>query len=316
MTFGKFTRIADAVNLVLRHGIDLIDRESKISAAISLVGGHLPEFSRVELKSALRQISAINQDTNLRPIQPPNGGTPPPGGKFPHEQEFRRFLKETRIMGEPTIDSYVSFINGASNDLGENVPRILLASTGAPGEIVTRLANRLLGKGCKSNTVNNRKVAIRAYLKMVAKYGLRARPFADNHQNSDEKTSARITKTEARRRALGCGISLTDMRFANIVGSPSLLVWFLDIPVENTQREGNITLLLYDNRDKKDKLHCLQVPTSHFHKNRSGLIEQMAQGRRKFRIRLSADKNDRHKKFCDTWGKGRISFAQFHRGEC
>ena len=311
MTFGKFTRIADAVNLVLRHGIDLIDRESKISAAISLVGGHLPEFSRVELKSALRQISAINQDTNLRPIQPPNGGTPPPGGKFPHEQEFRRFLKETRIMGEPTIDSYVSFINGASNDLGENVPRILLASTGAPGEIVTRLANRLLGKGCKSNTVNNRKVAIRAYLKMVAKYGLRAHPL-DKSENSDGQKSGRISKTEARRRAQQCGIAVTsDMRFANITGSPRSLVWFLDIPSENLQREGDITLLLYDNRNSK--LHCLQVPTSHFHENHHGLIEQMAQGRLKFRIRLSASKNDR---FCDIMGKGKVSFAQFHHGKC
>ena len=126
-----------------------------------------------------------------------------------------------------------------------------------------------------------------------------------------------ITKTEARRRALGCGISLTDMRFAKHSREPIFIrCGFLTFLSRNTQREGNITLLLYDNRDKKDKLPCLQVPTSHFHKNRSGLIEQMAQGRRKFRIRLSADKNDRHKKFCDTWGKGRISFAQFHRGEC
>ena len=173
----NFNHIADAVNSVLRRGIVLIDREDKIRAATLLVADRLPEFSRAELKSALRQISVINQDPNLRPIQPTNGGTPPPGGGFPHEQEFRRFLKETRIMGEPAINSYVSFINGASNDLGESVPRILLAWTGAPEEIVTRLAKLMTENDCHPKTINNRKTAMRAYLEMTAKYGLRARPL-------------------------------------------------------------------------------------------------------------------------------------------
>ena len=148
MTFGKFTRIADAVNLVLRHGIDLIDRESKISAAISLVGGHLPEFSRAELKSALRQISAINQAPELCHSHPPSGGTPtpPPSEGFPYKQEFHRFLNKIRGISEPAISSYFAYINGASNDLGENVPHILLAWNGRPEEIVTRLAKTNDGK--------------------------------------------------------------------------------------------------------------------------------------------------------------------------
>ena len=304
----NFNHIADAVNSVLRRGIVLIDREDKIRAATLLVADRLPEFSRAELKSALRQISVINQDPNLRPIQPTNGGTPPPGGGFPHEQEFRRFLKETRIMGEPAINSYVSFINGASNDLGESVPRILLAWTGAPEEIVTRLAKLMTENDCHPKTINNRKTAMRAYLEMTAKYGLRARPLGKS-ENGGEQKPGRISKSEARRHAQQCGITVTsDMRFANI-NSTVQTVWWLYIPTKIIRREGDVTILLYDNRN--GKLHYLQVPTSHFKENRDRWKTRKSDGR--IKLELSTQEGDL---FRDRCSEGKISFAQFHRGEC
>ena len=117
-----------------------------------------------------------------------------------------------------------------------------------------------------------------------------------------------MSKPEARRHAQRCGVSLADIRFANINRTkPS--VWFFHIPLKNIQREGDITLLLYDNRNSK--LHCLQVPTAYFKQNQPKL--RVRDDKDCISLELSTGKPDL---FRDTIGKGRISFAQFHRGEC
>ncbi len=119
-----------------------------------------------------------------------------------------------------------------------------------------------------------------------------------------------MSKLEAVRLAVQCGVSLADTRFANINQSrPDL--WWLDIPVKKIRHEEDITLLLYDCR--MHKLHCLQVPTVYFRENRVGLDERMVSGVPKIGLYLSTDKGDL---FRDKRGKGKIPFAQFKHGEC
>ena len=335
----KMSAIEKTVDAVLGRGIDfLIDGEDKIRPVILLVRDHIPDVSRDELKFVLRNSLAIRKgwpnkkSGNSRLVEVPE--LPPVtgySGSSVGEAVCRLLLANSslsngkiaeivrdKIPGAKTTDAAVACYRTAlvaSEKLrsprslppvGSLICKLLLENSARPNSEIAAEVRKRLGSRTTANNIAN----YRNYLRCAAKTEKGNSDEPENHgvQKADE-----MNRTKARDRAEQCEISVAaTMCYAKITWQGNNPNWWFDLLVVKTEREGNITLLLYDHRI--DKLHYLQVPTSHFRKNRSQLYEgETAQGRPIFRVHLSTDKGDW---LCDIFGEGKISFAQFHRGKC